>query len=98
MSRSLNKVLLIGNVGTDPEVRSTASGVLEAQNALASSARTVRLAESIADLEYAIKSHELLKRRFEVWLRLHIAASVLFYMLLVLHVWAGIYFGLRWFN
>ncbi|MDT8341966.1 MAG: single-stranded DNA-binding protein [Longimicrobiales bacterium] len=26
MSRSLNKVMLIGNVGTDPEIRSTASG------------------------------------------------------------------------
>ena len=71
---------------------------LDGQSALALSARAVRLAESIADLEYAIKSHELLKRRFAVWLKLHIAASVVFYILLVLHVWAGIYFGLRWFD
>lgn len=60
--------------------------------------RAVRLAESIADLEYAIRSHELLKRRFARWLKLHIASSVIFYMLLALHVWAGIYFGLRWFK
>lgn len=26
MSRSLNKVMLIGNVGNDPEIRATASG------------------------------------------------------------------------
>ena len=62
------------------------------------SSRAVSLAESIADLEYAVKSHELLKKRFAVWLTLHILASVLFYVLLVLHVWAVIYFGLRWFN
>ena len=60
--------------------------------------RAVRLAESIADLEYAIKSHELLKRRFAIWLKLHIATSIIFYVLLALHVWAGIYFGLRWFG
>ena len=74
------------------------SGALERRSLVALSARAVRLAESIADLEYAIKSHELLKRRFAVWLKLHIAASVVFYILLALHVWAGIYFGLRWFD
>ena len=66
--------------------------------ALALSSRAVSLAESIADLEYAIKSHELLRRRFAVWLKLHIAASLIFYLLLALHVWASIYFGLRWFD
>lgn len=74
------------------------SEAIDGQSALALSARSVRLAESIADLEYAIKSHELLKRRFAIWLKLHIAASVVFYILLVLHIWAGIYFGLRWFD
>lgn len=71
---------------------------LDEENQIALAARAVRLAESIADLEYAIKSHELLKRRFAVWLKLHIAASLVFYVLLALHVWAGIYFGLRWFD
>ena len=65
---------------------------------LALSQRAVRLAESVADLEYAIKTDELLKRRFALWLKLHIASSIVFYVLLVLHVWAGIYFGLRWFR
>ncbi|TVQ96297.1 MAG: single-stranded DNA-binding protein [Deltaproteobacteria bacterium] len=35
MSRGLNKVLLIGNVGSDPEVRSTGSGVRIAKVSLA---------------------------------------------------------------
>jgi hypothetical protein len=69
-----------------------------AESGLALSYRAVRLAESMADLEYAIKTHELLKRRFALWLDLHIAASIVFYVLLALHVWAGIYFGLRWFE
>jgi hypothetical protein len=69
-----------------------------AESSRALSRRAVRLAESMADLEYAIKTHELLKRRFAQWLDLHIAASIVFYVLLALHVWAGIYFGLRWFE
>jgi len=60
--------------------------------------RAVRLAESIADLEYAIKSQELLKRRAAIWLNVHIATSFAFYLLLIFHVWAVVYFGLRWFN
>lgn len=35
MSRSLNKVMLIGNVGSDPEVRATASGVRVAKLSVA---------------------------------------------------------------
>lgn len=35
MSRSLNKVMLIGNVGNDPEIRSTTSGVRVAKVSLA---------------------------------------------------------------
>jgi hypothetical protein len=60
--------------------------------------RSVRLAESIADLEYAIKTHELLKRRTARWLRVHIATSVAFYLLLFFHILGAIYFGLRWFD
>ncbi|MEM7413920.1 MAG: single-stranded DNA-binding protein [Gemmatimonadota bacterium] len=35
MSRSLNKVMLIGNVGNDPEIRSTTSGARVAKISLA---------------------------------------------------------------
>jgi hypothetical protein len=60
--------------------------------------RALRLSESMADLEYAIKTHETFKRWFAGWLKLHIVISFVLYLLLALHVWAGIYFGLRWFR
>ena len=58
----------------------------------------MRLAESMADLEYAIKTHETFKRWFAAWLKLHIVISLILYGLLALHIWAGIHFGLRWFS
>ena len=60
--------------------------------------RALRLAESMADLEYAIKTHETFKRWFTYWLKFHIVISVILYVLLALHVWSGIHFGLRWFS
>jgi hypothetical protein len=76
-------------VGTAP-AQADASGPL--------SVRALRLAESIADLEYAIETHEVLKNRTARWLYAHIATSVAFYLLLVFHIWSSVYFGLRWFN
>lgn len=58
--------------------------------------RAAELAGSIADLEYAIQTHELLKRRFRIWFVAHVATSMIFYGLLGLHIWATLYFGLRW--
>ena len=55
-----------------------------------------RIAESVADLEYAVRTHELFKRWFAWSLKLHIVLSVILYALLGLHIWAGIHFGLRW--
>lgn len=55
-----------------------------------------RIAESVADLEYAIRTHELFKRWFIRSLYLHIALSVILYALLALHIGSGVYFGLRW--
>ena len=57
-----------------------------------------RLAESVADLEYAVRTHELFKRWFSRALKLHIVLSLIFYVLLGLHIWAEIHFGLRWFS
>ena len=56
------------------------------------------LAESVADLEFGIRTHELFKRWCSRWLTLHLVLSVLLYVLLALHIWAGIHFGLRWFS
>ena len=58
--------------------------------------QVTRTAESVADLEYAIRTHELFKRWCRRWLMLHIVLSVMLYGLLALHIGAGIYFGLRW--
>ena len=55
-----------------------------------------RIAESVADLEYAVRTHELFKRWFNWSLKLHIVLSVILYGLLALHIGSGIYFGLRW--
>lgn len=57
-----------------------------------------RTAESVADLEYAIRTHELFKRWCGLWLKLHLVVSVILYVLLGLHIWAGLHFGLRWFS
>ena len=59
------------------------------------SIRALRLAESIADLEYAIKTFDVLKRRTAIWLKVHIATSCSFYLLLIFHIWSAIYFGLK---
>ena len=55
-----------------------------------------RIAESVADLEYAVRLHEFFKRWFRRSLTLHIVLSVMLYVLLALHIGSGIYFGLRW--
>lgn len=61
------------------------------------SVRAMELAESMADLEYAIKTDETFRWWFGFWLRVHVVAGALMYTLLALHVWAGIHYGLRWF-
>ena len=39
MAKSVNKVILLGNVGKDPEIRSTAGGTMVANFTLATSER-----------------------------------------------------------
>ena len=60
--------------------------------------RAVRMAESIAELEYSVRFHEHFKRLASLWLKIHIAFALAFYVLLGLHIWASIHFGLRWFD
>ena len=52
----------------------------------------------MADLEYAIRTHEFFKRWSSRALMVHIVVSILLYVLLGLHIWSGFYFGLRGFN
>jgi hypothetical protein len=67
-----------------------------ALRAASPAAEVTRIAESVADLEYAVRTHELFQRWFRRSLKLHIVLSVILYLLLALHVGSGIYFGLRW--
>lgn len=63
---------------------------------LSAPARALRLSESIADLEYAVKTNELLKRTFARWLVCHIFIAIILYALLFIHIWSAWYFGIRW--
>ena len=63
-----------------------------------SAAELLPLASAAADLQYSVEFQERIRKLFNAWLSIHIAASVIFYLLLALHIWAGIYFGLRWFR
>jgi hypothetical protein len=58
--------------------------------------RVTLLADSVADLEYSIRTDELLRRWFRRALSFHIALSITMYVLLAAHITSGIYFGLRW--
>lgn len=64
--------------------------------AAAAGARAVRLSESMADVEYAIKSHDVAKSAFGRWLACHIVIAIVLYALLAMHVWSVWYFGIRW--
>ena len=59
--------------------------------------RALELSKAMADIEYAITAEQAIKQQLAVWLTVHIAASVVFYVLLVLHIWSGVQYGLRWF-
>jgi hypothetical protein len=59
-------------------------------------AEVTRTAEGVADLEYAVRTHELFKRWFGRALKLHIVLSIILYVLLALHIGSEIHFGLRW--
>ena len=52
----------------------------------------------IADFEYSIAVHGWMKNRFQKWLRFHLVISGVLCFLLALHVWSGVYYGLRWFQ
>ena len=52
----------------------------------------------IADLEYSIAVHGWMKNWFQKWQRFHKVIWGVLCFLLALHVWSGVYYGLRWFQ
>ncbi len=56
------------------------------------------VAGAIADLEYSISIHGWMRNLFRRWLRFHLVISGALGFLLSLHVWSGVYYGLRWFQ
>ncbi len=56
------------------------------------------VAGAIADLEYSIAVHGWMKNRFQKWHRFHLVISGVLCFLTALHVWSGVYYGLRWFQ
>ncbi len=56
------------------------------------------VAGGIADLEYSIAVHGWMKNWFQKWLRFHKVISGVLCFLLAIHVWSGVYYGLRWFQ
>ena len=61
-----------------------------------SAQRAAVLASSIADLEFAIRSEGAANRLFSAAVVIHVVLSIIFLALLALHIWAGLYYGLRW--
>ncbi|MCZ7171509.1 hypothetical protein NK326_24270, partial [Salmonella enterica] len=83
---------------TEPlnRLRSLAGLVGPGNGTEVTSLRAAGLADAIAEMEHSITSHDRLKRVSSTWLTLHIAAAIIFYALLALHIWSAIHFGLRW--
>lgn len=81
-------------LGTSSALATTSSATVSLPTGIGRRARAI--AESIADVEYSIKTHELFRRRASRWLKVHAIVSGVFYLLVGLHVWAVTYFGIRW--
>lgn len=85
--------------GAFPRLRATLlTANVKTTGSMSVATRAIRVAQSIADVDYAIKTHETFKRAFRLWLKLHVTLAVVLYVLLGVHIWSGIYYGLRWFQ
>lgn len=75
----------------------SAAAGLEAQAVVDPSGMSLdRLVGAIADVEFSVTSRESLKRALARWVVVHIVAAIAMYTALALHIWAEIYYGLRW--
>jgi hypothetical protein len=55
-----------------------------------------RVVNAIADTEYGMRQREGIRWAFASWMVVHVSAALVMYAALALHIWNGIYFGLRW--
>ena len=56
----------------------------------------VALAAALSDSEYAVRAEAATSSLFAKWRLLHIVAGVILYGLILLHIGAALYYGLRW--
>lgn len=61
-----------------------------------SSAQLLHVIDAMSDVEFSIHAHELFRKWFKWWLRFHISLSTFVLALLVAHISAELYVGLRW--
>jgi hypothetical protein len=54
------------------------------------------LAAALSDSEYAVRAEAATSSLFAKWRLLHIVAGVILYGLILLHIGAALYYGLRW--
>ncbi|MCP3943678.1 MAG: hypothetical protein GY710_19670 [Desulfobacteraceae bacterium] len=52
---------------------------------------------AMADLDFSIHAQDKVKKLFSRWLNFHIGITMIFYAILVLHIWTGIDYGIRWY-
>ena len=83
---------------TEQGSRSFATGPSEPPVSLTAATELLRLATSVAELQYSVQFQTRLRKLFGVWLAVHVWCSVLFYVFLALHICAAFYFGVRWFQ
>lgn len=58
--------------------------------------RREQLAGAIADVEHAVRAEAAVGDLLRKWRRIHVTVAAILYLLLILHIWAAFYYGLRW--
>lgn len=54
------------------------------------------LASALADVDYAVRAENAVSDLFAKWRKIHVVVATTLYALLALHIWAALYYGLRW--
>lgn len=73
-----------------------ASGMADSPGNHALRAAALEAAEALSELEFSVQADDWIRNRLRAWLVVHIASSVLFYVLLAAHMAAALQYGLRW--